>query len=124
MGDIVLLKLAVKSPVHYKGFLSADGVISSTLEVIPRESQVETGANVITRSCLFRVENARRATKKTFAKAESELKLASGKPLTYGERVQLRHLHSLCFVSVDSQNIAQEGGCLSVLMSKEESAAS
>lgn len=119
VGDIVLLKCSLQTTVHYKGFISADGVISRTLEVIPKHSQHGQGANVITRSCLFRLENARRVTQRTLEKSESELQMALGKALTYGDRIQLRHLHSGGFVAVENRQIASEPGTLQTIVQGE-----
>lgn len=116
VGDIVLVMM---KRGDYCGIVSADGVISQSVNVIPRESDKEKGANVLTRSCLFRIENAMKITRGTKNKWESELKQSMGKVLTYGERIQLRHLHSMSFISINSLVMASEAGCLQVTMSED-----
>lgn len=119
VGDVIILMFKSMSSIRYSGFLSADGVISQSLSVIPRDSESEKGANSLTRSCLFRIENARRVSHHITEKSDSELKMALGKALTYGERVQLRHLHSMGFVNVNAKSIALEPGCLQVSVEEE-----
>ena len=116
IGDIVLLLMKREK---YCGILSADGVISQLVTVIPRESEKEKGANVLTRSCLFRIESAMKTSKDNQRVFEYELKQSLGKALTYGERVQLRHLHSMSVISVNTQSMAAEAGCLQVVMSED-----
>ena len=116
VGDIILIMMKREK---YCGMISADGIISNSVTVIPRQSEKEKGANVITRSCLFRVENAMKITKSNKKKADYELKNLLGKAVTYGERVQLQHLHSMTFVSVDTQAMASEAGCLQTIMKDE-----
>ncbi|CAG9318629.1 unnamed protein product [Blepharisma stoltei] len=118
VGDLILLMIQTPNKI-YSGCLSADGVVSHNLEIIPKTSMSELGANVLTRSCLFRIENARKVTKENSSKSESELRIAVGKAITYGERVQLHHFHSQGYVSVNSKVIANESGCLSVEIDKE-----
>ena len=116
VGDIVLIMM---KHGNYCGMISADGVISPLIYVIPRESQKEKGANVLTRSCLFRIEQATKITNSTIKKSDYELKQSLGRALTYGERVQLRHLHSMNFISVNNQIMATKAGSLQVLMTEE-----
>ena len=117
VGDIILLLMKKD---NYCGMISADGVISQSVTVIPRESDSDKGANILTRSCLFRIENATKITREvTKKRSESELKQLLGKPLTYGEKIQLRHLHSSSFISVFTQSMASEAGCLQVSMTEE-----
>ncbi|CAG9330938.1 unnamed protein product [Blepharisma stoltei] len=121
VGDVIVLMFKSNNNGVYSGFLSADGVISQTLVVIPRDSESEKNANSLARSCLFRVENARRVNEVTTEKADSELKMTLGKALTYGERIQLRHLHSMGFINVNAKSIALEPGCLQVTIENEGS---
>jgi hypothetical protein len=66
VGDIILLLMKKD---NYCGMISADGVISQSVTVIPRESDSDKGANILTRSCLFRIENATKITREvTFIK--------------------------------------------------------
>lgn len=114
VGDVLLAttKTLLKNEQTYTGVISADGVISKAVALIPKDSQ--HGANVLTRSCLFRIENARKVNGEI---EDSELSMALGKSLTYGERVQLRHWHSKGFLSVNPHNIALEVGCLEIYIS-------
>lgn len=114
VGDIVLITM---KRGNYCGIMSSDGVISQSVIVIPRESHKEKGANVLTRSCLFRIENASKISK--LSRSDHELKQSLGKALTYGERVQLRHVHSMNFISVNNQTMATEAGSLQVIISEE-----
>ena len=113
VGDIILLTTTeyLNSNQKYTGIISADGVISKSVSLIPKSGGF--GANIRTRSCLFRIENARKLDKKDEG-IDSELMVAMGKSLTYGERIQLRHWHSKGFLSVDRHNIAIEAGCLEI----------
>ena len=114
VGDIVILVTPKTSELNYKGVLSADGVINERLLVIPKYSASKDGGNVLTRSCLFQVQTARRLSKSDFKKSDTELKMTLGKAITYGERIQLRHCHSNGFVYANSKTIASEPGCLQV----------
>ena len=116
VGDLILLTAFSYIPqgAKYSGVISADGVISKSVSLIPKEG--EHGANVQTRSCLFRVENARKFERHE-EETDSELMMAIGKSLTYGERIQLRHWHSKGFLSIDRHNIAMEAGCLEINIS-------
>lgn len=118
VGDVVLVmtKIPLKSKENYRGVISADGVISKSVVLIPKDSQ--HGANVQTRSCLFRIENARKVDSGS-EQTDSELMMAMGKSLTYGERIQLRHWHSKGFLSVSTHNIALEAGCLEIYVSDQ-----
>lgn len=116
IGDIVLITIKIDS---FNGMISADGVISQSVTAIPKACEGETGANVLTRSCLFRIEKAMKIVKNTGNKWKSELKLSIGKTVTYGERVQLRHLHSMSFISMNSSVMAAEAGCLQIEMNEE-----
>lgn len=119
IGDVVLITTKTDSKKFsekYKGAISCDGVISNSVTLIPKNSPY--GANVLTRSCLFRIENARKLDRKD-QKTDSELLMAMGKSLTYGERVQLRHWHSKGFLAVNTHNIALEAGCLEIYISHE-----
>ena len=119
VGDVLLVatKTSIKTnPKNYSGVVSGDGVISKSVELIPKIS--EKGANVQTRGCLFRIENARKLDKYDET-TDSELRMAMGKSLTYGERVQLRHWHSKGFLSVNTHNIASEPGCLEIYITEE-----
>lgn len=113
VGDVILLmsSLPLSASSKYSGVISADGVISKSISLIPKESQ--HGANVHTRSCLFRIENARRIDKHS-EEADSELLMSMGKSLTYGERIQLRHWHSKGFIAVNKTKIALEPACLEI----------
>lgn len=118
IGDIILLKFTTANDLcKYTGFISADGVISDTVDCIPQSSHIEKGANVLIKSCLFRVEKARLTDSKRFNPfeiADSELSISLGKSITYGERIQLRHIHSGGFVTVCRDSIAIEPGCLKI----------
>ena len=46
---------------------------------------------------------------------KNEAELTYGKPLTYGERIQLRHIHSNSFVTT-SKEVSKERGCLKVML--------
>lgn len=118
VGDLILLMMKSHHKL-YNGCISGDGVVSTNLELIPKNSMTELGANVLTRSCLFRIENARKVTKEDSTKSDSELNMAVGKAITYGERVQLHHFHSNGYVSLNPKVIANESGCLSVTIEKE-----
>lgn len=113
VGDIVLLAVThyFGANQKYTGIISADGVISKSVSLIPKSGN--SGANIRTRSCLFRIENARKVEKND-EEIDSELMVAIGKSLTYGERIQLRHWHSKGFLAVDQHNIAVEAGCLEI----------
>ena len=115
VGDVILLTTSVimSNTEKYSGVISADGVISKSALLIPKDSK--HGANVQTRSCLFRIENARRIESHS-EEADSELMMALGKSLTYGERIQLRHWHSKGFLAVNKKKIALESACLEVII--------
>ena len=51
---------------------------------------------------------------------EAELELSYGRTITYGERIQLRHLHSNFFITISEQE-AKEHGCLKVTLNKDGS---
>lgn len=110
IGDVLLLKsTATTETASYTVLLSADGVLSTYVEAIPKVSSdvLVRGANVLTRSCLFSVEAARTGPAET---AELDV----GRPLTYGAIVQLKHCHSSGYLGVRAGEIALEQGCLRV----------
>src|SRR5262249_10465530 len=119
VGDVILLLVEGTIEAPYSGFLAGDGVISQHLEVIPERSATEQRANMLTRICLFRIENARKVTKQNAEKSDSELRMALGKAITYGDRIQLQHIHSQGYLSLDPKRIAAESGCLRIFISSE-----
>jgi hypothetical protein len=114
VGDVVLLVMTCKFPTFtYRSFLSADGIISRAVDCIPRYSATDLGADVITRSCLFRLEKALKYKSEETANSSASQPLM-GSALTYGEWIQLKHIHSEGYVSIDPRQIALEAGCLQV----------
>lgn len=120
VGDIIFLKAQVNGPPMSQVLLSADGVLSKAVECIPKKSNNGRvkGANVMTRSCLFRIENARSMQRKGTDK-DLEYSIVAGKPFTYGEHIQLRHFHSQGLLEVCPRDQAQEQGCVQVSIATE-----
>lgn len=126
----------------YAGIIFGDGIAYDELECIPKQLMFSKNQNVQFRQSLFRVEPAyqygltrhqlleseRKAKKQLVsiydrktddknAENEAELEISYGRTVTYGERVQLRHLHSNYFMTT-SVNIAKEHGCLKVILTE------
>jgi len=122
VGDIVFLKSQVKSVPKSQVFLSSDGVLSKTVECIPKKASNGRvkGANVMTRSCLFRIENARSMQRKGPDK-DLEYSIVAGKPFTYGEHIQLRHFHSQGLLEVRPKDQALQQGCVQVSIAADSS---
>jgi hypothetical protein len=118
IGDIILLKFSdIQDNTKYTGFLSADGVFLDSVECISQSSNIEKGANVLLKSCLFRIEKARLTSSKKFDPfnySDTEQTFTLGKPITYGDRIQIRHIHSGGFLTICKDAIAIEPGCLKI----------
>ncbi|CAG9333740.1 unnamed protein product [Blepharisma stoltei] len=63
------------------------------------------------------LEELRQQANEEMAGNETELELSEGRIVTYGERIQLRHIHSNSFITT-SLEIAKEHGCLKLKLSK------
>jgi hypothetical protein len=126
-------------PFEYQGIIAADGIADLTCEVLPLAKLTENKTFVLYRQCLFRIEPSRQygfsnrlstykdkphqveeITERLKVQMQeelngnnAELELSFGRHITFGERIQLRHIHSDSFLTV-SLNIAKENGCLQV----------
>ena len=125
--------------VDYRGVITGDGISYNDLGCISKNIVKEQSFNIQFRQCLFRVEPARQygflnVYNKYKNKQESvaeysqilkkqadeeeqgneaEVELTTGQILTYGERIQLKHIHSNCFITI-KREIANEHGSLKV----------
>ncbi|CAG9316900.1 unnamed protein product [Blepharisma stoltei] len=142
IGDaITLLSKDSNEDFEFTGVISGDGISHVHLECIPKEFFTEFSNQVLFRQSLFRIEPSRqygfttmlqnyKKLKKQDPKVlkrlkeqadeeqkgnEAELDLSYGRKVTYGERIQLRHLHSDCFLTA-SLEVARERGCLQVIL--------
>ena len=128
-------------PTTYVGVIFGDGIAYVDLECIPRRLMFSKYQNIQFRQSLFRVEPAhqygfskyyqmllndssatkeeiqiyKKKSEEEIISNEMELELSYGRTITYGERVQLRHLHSNFFLTT-SVNIAKEYGSLKVIL--------
>ena len=142
-GDILCLSSKELVSINKKtktftGVCIGDGISYCDLECIYKEIVKKQINNVSFRQCLFQIEPARQygflnvynkyvegKHNPQFAKIlkgqadeeqdanEAEGELTFGRIVTYGERIQLRHIHSNSFVTV-SKDIANEHGSLKV----------
>ena len=130
--------------VSYLGVIFGDGIAYTYLECIPRQSKQKTfnkSLNIQFRQSLFRIEPAhqygfsqyyqllqndptaslelknlyKQKAEEELLENDAELEMSYGRTITYGERVQLRHLHSNFFMNT-SIDIAKEHGCLKVVL--------
>lgn len=127
--------------VQYTGVIFGDGIAYTDLECISRDFMFSKNQNFQFRQSLFRIEPAhqygfskyydlllndqhtskenlqryKQKCKEELIENEAELEQSYGQTITYGERVQLRHLHSNFFATT-SVNIAKEHGCLKVTL--------
>ena len=124
--------------ISYKGVITGDGISRVDLGCISKKIAKNQTHNIQFRQSLFRVEPARqygflnvynkfikKPHEAKFAKIlklqadeeeqgnEAEIETTTGQILTYGERIQLRHIHSNCFITI-SRDIANEHGALRV----------
>jgi hypothetical protein len=126
-------------PFDYQGIIAADGIADLTCEVLPLAKLTENKTCVLYRQCLFRIEPSRQygfsnrlstyknkphqieeitdrlevQMQEELDGNNAELELSFGRHITFGERIQLRHIHSDAFLTV-SLDIAKENGCLQV----------
>ena len=142
------IELKTKEQINYKGICIGNGISYTELECISRSIVKSQSNNVQFRQCLFRVEPSRQygflaihekymqgKPKPEFAKIlksqadeeqegnEAEVELTFGRIVTYGERIQLRHIHSNSFITISSE-IANEHGALKVRLDSVGSEAS
>mmetsp|Transcript_1137 Transcript_1137/g.2746 ORF Transcript_1137/g.2746 Transcript_1137/m.2746 type:complete len:3258 (-) Transcript_1137:2504-12277(-) len=136
-------------PFEYHGVISADGIADLTCEVLPINKLTENKTVVLFRQCLFRIEPSRQygfsnrlasyrtkdfpnieileklqeQVKEESQGNDAELEISLGRHITFGERIQLRHIHSDAYLTV-SLNIAKENGCLQIELDKVGSEAS
>lgn len=141
MGDVITL-IAVESqdmPVS-SGVITGDGIAHNLLDCIPTSTFVNS-EKIQFRLCLFRIEPVRqygynnilrtygklkmqnetqlesckKAAEEEHFDNENEAELSYGKVLSFGERIQLRHIHSNSFITT-SREVSKERGCLQVIL--------
>ena len=149
-GDIVtLIAKETNSDYQYSGIVNGDGISQSYLECVPKKYLVEANSAIQVRQSLFRVEPARQyghlktlkeyqnsdqKQESTLKKLESlvkeesecneaDLETTTGDKVRYGDRIQLRHIHSECFITTKLK-VARETGCLEVVLDEEGSESS
>lgn len=142
IGDMItLLSKDSNDEVEFTGVISGDGISHVHLECIPKAFFTEYSTQVLIRQSLFRVEPSRQygysSMLQNYKKMkkqdtdvlnklkeqaeeeqkgnEAELNLSYGRKVTYGERIQLRHIHSDSFLTA-SLEVARERGCLQVIL--------
>lgn len=145
IGDIISLKskediIVSGNKVPYSGMIFGDGIAYTDLQCIPKQLMFSKNQNIQFRQSLFRVEPAhqygfvkhynrlkeqkanneelikyKQKAEEEEAANDAELEMSYGRTVTYGERIQLRHLHSNYFVTT-AMEIAQEHGCLKVIL--------
>lgn len=134
-----------KGTAKYSGIVSGDGIINADLECVPKHSFTSSSHEIRWqfRQSLFRIEPARQygfralydqynefetkdpavleelrlQAEEEHEGNEAELELSYGRSVTYGERIQLRHIHSDSFVTT-SLDVAYEHGCLKVVLNE------
>lgn len=140
-------------PIIYKGVVFGDGIAYTDLECVPCNRRTGFNQSLPFRQSLFRIEPAyqygllnhykklistkgfensaenqeidkyKQKLNEELVANEAELELSYGRTITYGERIQLRHLHSNFFITI-SENIAKEHGCLKVFLDENGSESS
>lgn len=141
MGDVVaLIALETKDMQSSSGVIFGDGIANNILDCVP-VSKFQNSEGVQFRLCLFRIEPVRQYgysnMRQTYVKFktqndrnleklinaeeeeqndnEAESEVLYGKVLTFGEMIQLRHIHSNCFLTT-SKEVSKERGCLQVVL--------
>ena len=133
VGDLICLTSKEKVSGHSE-VITGDGVADSDLQCVPQNKLKEL-KGIQFRQALFRIEPKRQcglqnlyshykksrqpdkqllkklkaAVQKEKASNDSDLEASRGNILCYGERIQLRHLHSNCFVTI-SDEIGKQSG--------------
>jgi hypothetical protein len=139
MGDVVTLIAAeTQNMPNTTGVIIGDGIAHNFLDCVPVSSLV-TSEKVQFRLCLFRIEPIRQygysnmlrtysktkepldenlarlrlAESEEHADNEDEASVSYGRKITFGDRVQLRHVHSNSFLTA-TREVSKERGCLEV----------
>lgn len=141
MGDVVaLIAIETQGMQSVSGVIIGDGVAHNFLDCVPTSS-FQKNEKIPFRLCLFRIEPVRQYgysnMRRTYIKLENqndenieklkaaeeeeqndneaETELSYGKFLTFGERIQLRHVHSNSFITT-SKEVSKQRGCLQVIL--------
>lgn len=141
MGDVVTMIAIESEGVSQKpSLIFGDGIAHNFLDCVPTVALLNS-EKIQFRLCLFRIEPVRqygyssmlrvyRKSKKPEDANKSELERAEmeehldneneasssfGSILTFGDRIQLRHIHSGCFLTT-SREVSKERGCLRVIL--------
>ena len=141
MGDVItLIAVESKDIPDCSGIITGDGIAHNFLDCIPTLNFLQS-ETVQFRLSLFRIEPVRQygynKVLRTYTKLpgfdeqkaerlkeieieenldnENEAELSYGKVLAFGERIQLKHIHSNSFVTT-SREVSKERGCLQVIL--------
>ena len=140
MGDVITLAAVESQDIAFSGIITGDGIAHNFLDCIPTSAFVNSD-KVQFRLCLFRIEPVRQYGYENIAKTygkmknknpeqmeelkkvaeeeqvdnEDEAEVSYGKPLSFGQRIQLRHIHSNSFITT-SREVSKERGCLQVVL--------
>lgn len=141
MGDVVtIIALESEGVAKKPSLIFGDGIAHNNLDCVPTTSLLNS-EKIQFRLCLFRIEPIRqygyssmlrllrkskevkrenlnlleKAEEEENLDNENEASLSYGTVLRFGDRIQLRHVHSNCFVNT-SREVSKERGCLKVLL--------
>ena len=51
---------------------------------------------------------------------QNEYETSKGEQITYGEEIQLRHIYSGCYLTLRSNELAKQNGCVKIVLQEED----